>query len=391
MSPENPSSIQSEETVPLRVWGWIVILVILANFIIPLIWEKTEKKIVPENARLPYHLSKDYWLYKSLIEGSRSTTQRIPVSVIGDSVVWGEYVDRDATLSAFMNEHSTGQSSFKFINAGINGLYPVVLKGLMEGYYPHNRNLPVILHVNLLWMSNREADLQDSKERTLNHTSLLPQLFQQIPPYKASLEQRLEIKMSQQIPLSRLAQHIQAAYFNNQSIPNWTMELGSSWPPDYPNANKNFLNQINYKNLEEEENDPDRGRASARHTSWILKGMTEQPDRWVDPESSIQYSAILELTKNLKRRSSSLFVVVGPLNKHMMEPVAAEKCTEMENLVSDWLDKKGISHLVLPTLPSEMYADSSHPLSLGYDQMARVLMSSAPFSKWLSELEIENP
>ena len=380
--------IRSEEKVPPRVWLWIIVVVVLANILLPILWNNFEKRPSIENSRQPYHLSKDYWHYEKMLEDSISQSSKIPVTIIGDSVVWGEYVDRDSTLTAYLNERSNVQNTYKFLNAGINGLYPVVLKELIENYYPHNKRLPVILHYNFLWISNPEADLQDPKERTLNHSNLLPQFFHDIPPYKAPFEKRLKITVSLHIPSNRLAKHIQISYVDNKSIPNWTMDMGPTWPPNYPNSSKNISGQFDFQNLSEHENDPSRGKHSSRHKSWNRKGMQVQQDRWIDPTSSIQWPALLKLTKLLQEKNLSVFVIIGPLNKHMMDERSQNKCSHYEGLARIWLKEQGISHVVLPTLPSELYADSSHPLSGGYNKMAEILLLSDEFSKWLNELDL---
>ena len=54
--------------------------------------------------RVPYELSKDYWLYERWLD-------QLPpdaISVVGDSVVWGEYTAHDGTLSRFLGD-ATGK------------------------------------------------------------------------------------------------------------------------------------------------------------------------------------------------------------------------------------------------------------------------------------------
>ena len=53
--------------------------------------------------RMPHDLSEDYWLYERF---AGLAAQHDETLLIGDSVVWGEYVKRDETLSHYLNELS---------------------------------------------------------------------------------------------------------------------------------------------------------------------------------------------------------------------------------------------------------------------------------------------
>src|ERR1043166_8719466 len=65
----------------------------------PPLWKRLERFETGPDYRIPYTLSRDYWLYERRFEQVGS--QR--VTILGDSVVWGEYVSRDGTLSHFLN------------------------------------------------------------------------------------------------------------------------------------------------------------------------------------------------------------------------------------------------------------------------------------------------
>ncbi|MCX6904901.1 MAG: hypothetical protein NTW03_15765, partial [Verrucomicrobia bacterium] len=108
-----------------------------------------------------YELSKDYSLYGRWL---RQVTDRNHVIVIGDSVVWGEYVLPDGTWPHFLNREAGAQD--RFINAGVNGLFPLALEGLVRYYGQSVRRQKVILHCNLLWMSSPKADLSTTKEES---------------------------------------------------------------------------------------------------------------------------------------------------------------------------------------------------------------------------------
>ena len=72
-----------------RLW-LIVAAILLACFLgIPRLWKRIERFDVGPDYRIPYSLSNDYWLFERRLEG---IADRKSVPVLGDSVVWGEYV-----------------------------------------------------------------------------------------------------------------------------------------------------------------------------------------------------------------------------------------------------------------------------------------------------------
>ncbi len=158
----------------LRTAQWIVVLFV----VIPLlaiaspVWKRVERFDHPRDYRIPYALSRDYWLYERHLQTSDRTLSN-PVYVVGDSVVWGEFVSRDGTLSHFLEQQCDVDVSF--VNAGVNGMFPLALEGLVRHHGGTIHGKKVILHCNLLWMSSPEADLSSSKEQSFNHARLVPQ------------------------------------------------------------------------------------------------------------------------------------------------------------------------------------------------------------------------
>jgi len=96
--------------------------------------------------------------------------------------MWGEYVLPDGTLSHFLNEQS-GQPPM-FVNAGVNGLFPLALEGLVRYYGGPLRGRKVLVHCNALWMSSPKADLRTEKEERFNHADLVPQSSRAFPVTK---------------------------------------------------------------------------------------------------------------------------------------------------------------------------------------------------------------
>src|SRR5258706_9527653 len=236
-----------------RLWLAVAAIVAVVLATTPPLWKKIERFHTGPDYRIPYALSKDYWLYERRMQRLTPTN----IAVLGDSVVWGEYVRPDGTLSHFLNEQS-GQPG-KFVNAGVNGLFPLAFEGLIRDYGHSLRHRKVILHCNVLWMSTPKADLSTEKEERFNHADLVPQFSPRIPCYKADLNHRLAAVVERHFTFSQWANHLQVAYFGQKNILTWTLEEDSSSPPRYPNSWKNPFAQITLTVPTEPPADPERG------------------------------------------------------------------------------------------------------------------------------------
>ena len=89
--------------VRLDAWQWAatILIVGLVLLLTPWLWERLERFDTGRDYRIPYQLSKDYWLYGRRLS---QVTGHEQILVLGDSVVWGEYVAPDGTLSHFLNQ-----------------------------------------------------------------------------------------------------------------------------------------------------------------------------------------------------------------------------------------------------------------------------------------------
>ncbi|RPJ25468.1 MAG: hypothetical protein EHM35_15520, partial [Planctomycetaceae bacterium] len=158
---------------------WLIVTVALLALIGlgPRIWEHIEGFNPGGDYRVPYELSNDYWLYS---RHCSHMCEQGKILVIGDSVVWGHYVEPDRTLSHYLNELSGGD---KFANLGADGTHPAALQGLLRYYGVDIHGRTVLLHLNPLWMSSAKHDLQTTKEFRFNHAELVPQFTPRIPCY----------------------------------------------------------------------------------------------------------------------------------------------------------------------------------------------------------------
>src|SRR5436190_9764386 len=141
----------NEVRLNARHWASVSGIILFVMTLTPPLWKKLERFDTGPDYRIPYVLSNDYWLYERRLEQLASTN----IAVLGDSVVWGEYVLPNGTWSHFLNQE-TGATNL-FVNAGVNGLFPLALEGLVGCYSESLRHRKVLLHCNVLWMTSPKA------------------------------------------------------------------------------------------------------------------------------------------------------------------------------------------------------------------------------------------
>ena len=100
-------------------------------------------------------------------------------------------------------------------------------------------------------------------------------------------------------------------------------------------------------------------------------------------DASLQWRAFQRLVKELRARGDSVFVVVGPFNEHMVAEDNMATYRKLRGEISEWLKQNQIPNAIPETLPSELYADGSHPLTQGYQLLAKEIYADPQFQSWL--------
>jgi hypothetical protein len=350
--------------VRLSPRGWIAagLIVVGLFWALPRAWEQVETFQPGADYRIPFRLGEDYWMVDRYC---RSVAAEEKILVVGDSVVWGHYVASDATLSHYLNEQSGGD---RFANLGIDGIHPAALAGLVENYGGSLRGRKVLLFCNPLWMSSASHDLQGEKEFAFNHPRLVPQFDPWIPCYRESIEGRLGIVVQRNSPFLGWVRHLRAAYFDNEDFFTWTME--------HPDENPARAVTLELPSPDEPPSPPPVAKP------WKSQGIQPYGPAWVELESSFQWQSFQRTIAVLQSRGNRVFVLVGPFNEHMLKPKSLETYRRLKAGIESWLDREGIAHCVPQPLPSELYADASHPLAAGYEQLAQKLAEDAAFAEW---------
>ena len=368
----------NEVRLDARQWATAFLIVAMVLLLTPWAWERWERFETGPDYRVPYQLSKDYWLYGRRVS---QVVNKDKVLLLGDSVVWGEYVAPNGTLAHFLNDEA-GVTS-RFVNLGLNGLFPLAQEGLINYYARSLRHEKILLQFNLLWLTSPKADLSSEKEEPFNHSRLVPQFKPRIPCYRADANERLSTIVQRAVPFLQWVGNMQNAYFDQKSILSWTLEEDGGSPPRYPNVYRNPLAAISLTVPCAPAEDPKRGPKSTRHKAWSSEGQGPTRFEWVNLEVSLQWRAFQRLVKELRARGNSVFVVVGPFNEHLL---AENNRTTYRNLrgdIGEWLKQNGIPNAIPESLPSELYADASHPLTQGYQLLAERIYADPQFRSWL--------
>lgn len=356
--PDNPVAAESSNAVYLTGWQWIGVgLFTLALVLLgPVLWKRFERFDLEPDYRMPYDLSADYWLYEWYAQLAASHSDTL---LIGDSVVWGQYVTREQTLSHYLNELA---GDARFANLGLDGAHPAALFGLLEHYAKGVSGKNVLLQCNPLWLSSPRHDLQVEEEFRFNHPRLVPQFVPRIPCYKEEISPRIGILVEQRVPFGAWTNHLQQAYFDRTDVPSWTLEH----PYDNP------LQAIE-RGLPPSDN-------LLRHEPipWTARGIKKQDFDWVDPDTSIQWRFFRRAVEVLQQRGNRVFVLLGPFNEHMLTEKGLHDYQKVKTAMETWLRQNGIAYAAPPPPPSAQYADASHPLSEGYAALARDVFQHLP-------------
>jgi len=215
---------------------------------------------------------------------------------------------------------------------------------------------------------------------------LVPQFVPRIPCYRADANERLSAIIERNLGFMAWVDHLQNAYFDQQSLLKWTLEEDGGNPPRYTNAWKNPLAQITLTVPSAPAVDPQRGPDSPRHKSWSgsdAQGTTQFD--WVDLDASLQWHAFQRVIGTLRARGNDVMVIVGPFNEYLMAEENRAAYRQHRDGIATWLAQNQIPHIVPATLPSALYADASHPLTEGYAMLAKSLYGQERFQQWLGK------
>jgi hypothetical protein len=340
-------------------WLGLTAFTVVLAFVAPWLWKHYEEFTLEPDYRMPRELSDDYWFYERYVSLAADEYDTL---VLGDSAVWGEFVARDETLSHFLNKQV---GSERFANIGLNGAHPLALEGLVEHYASNVTGKNVLLQCNPTWLRSLKTDLRNV-DAEVNHERLVPQFVPAVPAYKVEISPRLGVLVERRVPISKWANHLQKAYYRTDvpnDIPGWTLKH------PYANPLEPLTRPLPPSDYKRREN----------AVPWFKSIKEPQDFDWIDLDESLQWHAFQRTVETLERRGNRVFVLVGPFNEHMMTPASLERYQKIKGTIAAWLKEKQVPHLVPAKLPTEQYADASHPLAAGYEILAQKLLEDAAF------------
>ncbi len=364
---ENREQPFTSNAFRLSTAQWLVVGMLLVGigWALPNLWPSVERFDIDLRGRMPYQLSNDYWLWSCASEQAVDEGKTL---VLGDSVVWGQYVAPDGTLSHYLNElaERAGRDE-QYANLGLDGAHPAALAGLIEHYGSAIKDRSVILQCNLLWLTSPKHDLRTEKEFRFNHPRLVPQFRPEIPCYVAGRNERLGIVLERHVGLFSWANHLRMTYFDSKAIASWTLAN----PYRIPLAAMALRVPASSKKIE------------ADPQPWTQRGMDQADFPWVPLEESFQWRRFRHAVDVLLARGNRVLVVVGPFNEHMLLGDSAGRYAKLRAGMAEWLASRDVPHVVPPVLPSGTYADASHPIASGYKQLAEWVVAQEAFATFV--------
>ena len=331
----------------LKPWELIItaaVVLVLTLGALPYCWRAFGRVELPQSFRLAEELRDDYYGYGLVARASRKTYSAV---FIGDSVIWGKYVDNENTLPELINRGLEDKDLF--VNLAVDGLHPIAMERLIADYSGDIRNrLVVYLYWNPLWMNTPLYDLSGTDEFSINHPRLLPQFDLSFKSYRAKFGDRFSAFLEQNLLFAAWMRHLRAAYCANKDVKHVIASGGKL---------------AHY--------DPAERRKLPNSTvTWEQNGIKKQDWPWVKASGSRQYAAFRRVIALLGERGNKVTVVLGTVNPHMQTPGSLERYHKLRAEVKADLKKSGVPVIDLPELESPEYADASHPLAAGYRKLA---------------------
>ncbi len=363
-------TIPNSNSIVLTGREWLIILAVFiaASLFVYNGWFRWEKLPVEPDFRSTCWDARmsDYYAY---MEWSRYARDHYKILLIGDSVIWGQEVDNNQTISHFLNEEL---GSEKVANLGIDGLTLAALNGMVTWYGRYLKDTNMIVELNPLWMSSPMRDLRGKWH--FHHPRLVPQLDRRIKYYK-SLNERVGYLFEHALKLPPFVRHQMVNSFDNKSVAAWLI--------DHPY--KNPLSAITLQSV------PMMKEKQGLGTSWEdRKGADKRFDEpFLAPSESIQWECFVKALNKLKSRNVNVFVLLGPFNTYNLTEESRGKCFATMDAIKKELDGMGVPYFdsTHDLIPSRDYGDGCHALAGGHALLAESMYGDPAFRKWVDAIK----
>jgi hypothetical protein len=308
----------------------------------------------------------DYWAYMQWCRYARS---HYKILIIGDSVIWGQEVSNNETISHYLNAQLGKE---EIANLGIDGLTDAALDGLVTYYGNFLHDTNVILQFNPLWMGSPSRDMREKWR--FHHPRLVPQLNRRLKYYK-NLNERVGYLFEHHLRLPPFIRHQMVNYFDNKSIAAWLMDNPYRCP----------LSAITFKSA------PMMKEKQGLGKSWLDRrgGGRLANEPFLSLNESIQWKCYLDALAKLKKMHVNVFILLGPFNTYALTPASRERSFVMLDAVKEELDRQGLPYFdtTHELIPSREYGDNCHALAGGHAILAEAMVKDPVFQKWMTAIK----
>ena len=198
----------------------------------------------------------------------------------------------------------------------------------------------------------------------------MPQFFHRPRAYAPSTAEAAEVVLERQVPFLTWKEHLKSVYWEGLGLPEWSLDNPYRLRPPGPEL-AGFSGA-----------DP-----GSPPQSWRERGLAPSDLAWVPAGHSYQWASFRSLLALLAARGNRAFVLLGPFNTYALTPGSRARYEELRAAMEQWLEQQGVPYYAPARLPSEWYADASHPLGPGYRRLADELFAAPSFQRWMRDSE----
>ncbi len=311
----------------------------------------------------------DYYAYSQWANYARD---HYKILLIGDSVIWGQEVPNNETVSHFINQQLGKE---EVANLGIDGLTLAALDGMVANYGSAFRNTNAIVELNPLWMSSPKRDMRE--KGNFHHPRLVPQFDPRIKYFK-DFNERLGYVIEHHLKVPPFVRHLMVNYYDNKSVANWLLE----------NPYRNPLSAITFQGPSMMKEKQGLGTDWASREKDPAK-IELRDDPFLNPDESVMFEHFLRALDKLKKHNVNAMVLLGPFNTYNLNPESRQKLFTMIGQIKQILDKRGVTYFdaTCDLLPSTAYADQCHALASGHAQLAEAMVKDPKVQRWLATVK----
>jgi len=250
----------------------------------------------------------------------RSAAQ-FPTILVGDSVVWGQFADRDETLSHYLN-FLTAQP--RFVNAGLDGMHPIALAELVEHHASALQKKDVVLQMNPLWLMIPKGPVpRELSDPLQNRPGLVPRLA---AGTNGTYQEKIEAAVARVLDGSPIDWWIDRIADTRADFLDWSM--------DHPYESPAMAMSAGLPASED--------TYPVKKRPWKGTESAKLDYGWPVLHQHPQWKAFLRILNLLESRQNRILVLLGPMNEKMMKPAMLEGYLRLKKEIEEQIVSRGI-------------------------------------------------